>query len=505
MKRIGKSTLANMIGYEILKSNPEKRILAYWTTSDELVPTHVKAAPAEFKDKIVRVKKLNDIKNWFVVIVDEGVDIFDAKEALKIEKRKAGKALTILGHKSIIIIVCSVRGKGVFQALREDADVRIYKRMNEQQIDIEDNAFVKKNADVLLNLDKTQALISSNMLTFQKNGGLKMNLKDYCPWLLDFDEKISLNMRDEALDTEDTQEKRTIDICKEIAEMALKKYGPKRFLKPKAINLLRAWIRQYHPEYLNLEKYANWILDHLILLAEEAKGKEQEAQITEAIKIPELSAEEDNTCATFFRDYYEQNGVDKEFQDVIYQMISKALGVRETERYYNGKIKYNRIQSLITRYQSGKSLPNPNLRLSAVFEEYIAKRTGGTRGGGVGEPDIFYHDSKGNMILVGACKFYVVHTGNSQEFFQEFKGKHNGKLNAEYKYCVEHGLKTYVLFFRIVNWGNYDFCIPITTSDPNKISSCRDNLEEYTNNFMFFSPGDYFENNTIKEKGVVKS
>jgi hypothetical protein len=109
------------------------------------------------------------------------------------------------------------------------------------------------------------------------------------------------------------------------------------------------------------------------------------------------------------------------------------------------------------------------------------------------------------MILVGACKFYVVHTGNSQEFFQEFKGKHNGKLNAEYKYCVEHGLKTYVLFFRIVNWGNYDFCIPITTSDPNKISSCRDNLEEYTNNFMFFSPGDYFENNTIKEKGVVKS
>ena len=113
-KGAGKSTLANILGYNIVISNLKKRNLCYWSSSDNLVPAHVEAAPQNLKNKIRKVEKLADIKNWDVVIVDEGVDIVDAKEALTVESRNMGKALTILRHKAIIFIIVRKRFYTVF-------------------------------------------------------------------------------------------------------------------------------------------------------------------------------------------------------------------------------------------------------------------------------------------------------------------------------------------------------------------------------------------------------
>ena len=455
------------------------------------------------REKFRIVERLSEVESYDILGIDEGYLTADAKDALIKDSSNFIKSITTLRHKSIFTIMNSL-DNGILKGYRLKAQFRFYKLITDGYIEETRDKFAKRYGDIMTNLMPEQTLFQITHIDFLqagiRRGILEMHLDDYCPW---FNKKISRSFEGEDFDAglrKINKKKRRME---KVIKLITEKYGTK-LLKTKTLQKVQGFLFDKHIKLYDefeqdipiIVKVAVYRMDEL----QEQQARQNEQQKKEEIEtiiIPKLSLENDNSCAAFFRDFYNQNGRNKMFQDLVFQVISKSLGLRSAERYFNGSVKYNQIQKLITNYSSGKNLDNPDYRFASVYEIYCAKRTGGFRAGGVGEPDIFYKNSNGNVIGIGECKFYMTHTGNSQEFFQQVKAKHNGKLNSGYNYCKENDLEKYILFFRVVNWGNYDLAVPIIKEGSNKILIFKDDAPEHINNFINFNQEEFFQDNKL--------
>lgn len=469
MKGAGKSTLGAILGY-ILIDACEHRTLKFWTSSDKLVPAHIKAAPKMYKNRIGRISKLADIQTWDVVVVDEGIITTDAKEALTIEKRDLGKGATILRHKSVIFIICSVRPSGVIAALREDADIRIYKKCNEQYIQRSPRVFVKDNGWILKQLDIKQALLESDYKKFGAKGGIQLDASEYCPWILDFDEEISLNMRGSSLAIEEERALKRMIKIQTLARELLDKYG-KRMLKSKADKLIKAWIRNEKPKEMYLLKYTPQIIEEIIYIFEEEGGEFIEGDVEEEkdIKIPD-----DPSCAEFFKEYYKKNCKNTSLP-LISELWIKGLGQRDIA----GEVELGltTVNKHIKNYRSGTNIGSDDLRFAYCYEFYIANPIG-KRAGGVSDPDLWILD-KTKILGPAECKLFD-NMLKSLTFFQTLPRSKKKTLEPSYLYCKEHGIPFYPLFYRNVKWGDVDLLIPIEVEGPNKITISKADLKKYT-------------------------
>ena len=488
----------------------EKRNVALYQAPSSLLKAILEAVPKYMKEKFRIVERLSEVESFDVLGIDEGYLTADAKDALRKNSSNFIKSITTLRHKSIFTIMNSL-DNGILKGYRLKAQFRFYKLITDGYIEETRDKFAKNYGDIVTNLREEQTLFQITHIDFLKagirRGILELHLDDYCPW---YNKKISRSFEGEDFDAGLREINKKKMRMEKVIQLITGKYGTK-LLKTKTLQKVQGFLFDEHIKLYNeFEQYIPIIVKVAIYRMDELQeqqaeqDEQQKKSLIETIVIPNLSLENDNSCAVFFRDFYSSNGRNKMFQDLVFQVISKAMGLREAERFFNGSVKYNQIQKLITKFQSGKNLENPDYRFASVYEMYCAKKTGGIRAGGVGEPDIFYKNSDGDVIGIGECKFYMTHTGNSQEFFQQIKQKHNGKLNSGYNYCNKNDLEKYILFFRVVNWGNYDLAVPIPKEGSNKILIFKDEVPEHVEKFFNFNQEEFFQDNKLPKIEVKK-
>lgn len=501
MKGAGKTTLGLILGVELVYSNLKKRKLGLITQSESFVPSLISVAPKELKDKIVRVKSLDDIENWMVVLVDEGKNTFDAKEALTVENRNVEKGVTIIRQKAIIFLLCSVRAKGVLSALREDADILIIKRNNKRYIKNSEDDIVKEYADTIRSLDRHQAIVDSNYWYFEKEGGLEFdaNAKTRWRWIIENDDTLSRNMANESLNIEGVRTKRRQDIVREIAELIITRYG-KRILKSKGNNLIKGWIRREHPEYQQYagNKYVGEIIDDAIYLLEE-RNKDTNDSISTEIITPTINGGDIPTFADYLFKFYSKNLDEKDLEkkeyliNVLYYW-TQGFSIDAIRNEFGGSP--NTINKLINKYRSGTRLQNDDFRLGIVLEYYVQDVLGCPRDGGWSTPDNWVYDENKNII--GCIEDKFIYTKSNAITFHKFSNNNdNLTLNPSYLYCKEHGIPQFPLVYFHPKWGSYPLLIPVSVAKPDQPEEInvlveKSQTEQYIKNFLNFDKEKFF-------------
>lgn len=486
-----------------------RRNCAFYQAPPDLLIAVQEAVPAYIRKKFRIINKLSEVQEFDVVLIDEGYLSADAKEALTRDSRNFIASLTTLRHKSVFFILNSL-DDGILRGYRKKAQFQFYKRLPHGLILETRDKFAKKYEDIITKLDYDQTLFRTTHPSFANpileinQGILTLHIDDYCPWIRNNEEAISRSFEGLNFDAHLRKINEKKQRMEKIIKMITDKFN-EELLKTKATQKVQGFLFDEHIKLFNeferdipmIVKVAIYRLSETLKLEEQTIS--QEHAIKKEIIIPGLTQRNDeNACAAFFKTFYENNDDSNEFPTYIYHIIKNSMGLREATTYFDPitGIKYNRLQRLLHQYQNGDDLPNPALRLGFVYEEYIAQATGGMRAGGIGEPDILYHDDDGNVIGIGECKFFIIHGRSSQQFFIDTPRKHAGKLNSGSSYCKEFGLKKFVLFCRIVPWINADFCVPVSLKglDPFKIS--KQTMEEPIQNFMNFNYKEFFKENT---------
>ena len=480
-----------------------KRTIGIWTSSETLVPTLIRKAPILFRDRIVQIKKMEDIKNWMVVVVDEGVNTFDAKEALTVENRETGKGSTILRHKSVIFMLNSVRSKGILAALRDDADIKLFKYCGTDYIQGAKDVIVREYGDFLKTLQKSEAFLFSNyapLRTFFKSksgdvaGALKFELTPEHPfhWLVD--PEISLNMRGESLALETTKKTKINELYLQIAEDIADKFGSEAVLKKtKAVPFTREFIHRHWPEHRYLLKKSSHVqrICDILIYNSFLAGLEQK-EVPNPPEIKQVVWPQDKkTFKVFMEDFYTKNLPDriqlnpknileKDTVIAIFKDWLDGVGQRDLRMSY---ISQSKLTPLFKAFKTGTGI-EMSFRLGFVYEAWIASITGAEHAGGIGEPDLWY-TVKGKKYP-GEVKFY--------DDTNKCKGiDARVKLKPSYDYCKEHDIPYFPVFCGNPKWDGLNYLYTYRMDGPYTL-----NLEAVETYLLgTFTPEDYY--NTIGE------
>lgn len=496
----GKTTLEMAIANKLLED--PKRSIALFQAPEMLLTAIKKEVPEQYKNRFRIVNRLYEVRNNDVIVVDEGLDLVNAKESLTVELRNLGKSLSYSRHKRIFLIICSVT-KGVFKDLRDMADMKIYKKLTSHFVDSEksSDSFVKNYRFDLPTLKIDQSLFISTYKYFDFEGGLIIGM-DKCPW---YSDKISKNMMDESFDSDFRKQQKIQEYIDDLIEEAIDIFG-RDLERTFSQRRVRGWLqREYTHIYSDIEKYVPKIIDQAvyILYKRRKEEEEDEEEIEQEIKVKMLNPiiPKNDVCADFFRQFYKDNDPSddgKLLQSVIYYCIngiSQGQMARE-----NPILSYNRVNRLVRKYNIGENLSEQKLRLFVVYEEWIAYITGGVRMGGIGEPDIVYYDEKDKDKVIGVaeCKFFPTLVKNRIAVYQNSNPANSRSLNPSYEWCKKYHLDTYLLFIRVPFWGDFDICRSISYSkDFNEIV-----LERYTTAQQFIFNSSKFNQKQIFKKNL---
>lgn len=489
----GKTTQEMMIADRLLETD-KTRSVALFQAPEALLKAIQKALPKDKGNRFRIIDKLHEVINNDVILVDEGLDLMNAKESLTVELRNLGKSLSYSRHKRIFLIICSVT-KGVFKDLRDMADMKIYKRLTVPFAESERSrdSFIKKYQFDLPNLTPDQSLFISTYKYFNCEGGLILDSKKYCPW---YNDDISKNMAKESFDSDYKKQQKLQSNLKEIIEDAIKYFG-KDLEKPLANRRVKGWLQlKYSHLYSDIRKYVGDIVNQAVFLLYE-REKNKEEYVPELVMPSKFTIPSDSLCPEFFRNFYKENDKSDEsleIQTIIYHLLN---GISQNQMCKDFReLEYNRVNNIVKKYNTGDGLQHEELRLAYVYEAWIASLTGGERDGGIGKPDIYYKDESGNVIGVGECKLLTTYIRSKVTFVQFSKNMDLYRLNTGYKYCKENGLKVFLLFFRIPNWGNFDICRIINVDDDwNEIIVERSDCREYVLDTTKFKKEDIFLDN----------
>ena len=178
----GKTHKALSISHHLMS---ERNFLAIYQGNPELTKS-IQKTKIYREDQVYHTSTTSQIKPHSTVNIDEGQLSLNAKNAQKKDSKEIEEALATLRHNNSHIIVNSQRWKGSLAALREQADIFIFCRLNYLTIKAIDDDEIR---DILIRPEnrikakglKFSAVVISNYEKWQNSGIVNFKLED-CPF-----------------------------------------------------------------------------------------------------------------------------------------------------------------------------------------------------------------------------------------------------------------------------------------------------------------------------------
>lgn len=178
----GKTHKALSISHHLMS---DKTYLAIYQGNPELTNS-IQKTKIYREDQVYHTSTTSQIKPRSTVNIDEGQLSLNAKNAQKKDSKEIEEALATLRHNNSHIIVNSQRWKGSLAAVREQADIFIFCRLNYLTIKAIDDDEIR---DILIKPEnrlkarslKFSAIVISNYEKWQNSGIVHFKLED-CPF-----------------------------------------------------------------------------------------------------------------------------------------------------------------------------------------------------------------------------------------------------------------------------------------------------------------------------------
>ncbi|MHA1327368.1 MAG: hypothetical protein ACTSRH_08605 [Promethearchaeota archaeon] len=494
----GKSALMCIL-FNLLLTFSEKRNVALYQAPSNLLKEIQRAIPRDKldKDRFRIVERLSEVQKFDILGLDEGYLSADAKDFLTRKSRNFIQSLTTLRHQSVISILNSL-DNGILRGYRLKAQFRFYKLLPDGYIDEINDRFAKRYGDVITNLLPEQTIFQITHVDFLRRGirrgALVMKLKDFCSW---YNDRISRNFEGEDFDAAMRKLRKKKERMEEVIKLLIDTFG-----KDVTPRLAKGFLFDQHEILFN--EFQDDIDNIVNVVKSRIYFQEKKLEIAlenerKKINIPEIieKSEIDDACANFFKAYYFKNlpfdQYKKTFLDIIYLWI---LGFSQRKIAYETGYSLTTVNHLLQKYNSGLGLNSDLLRTKTVYEFWIARATGGKRGGGQSEPDIWYFNKENKIIGCGECKLIDDVSTTLTFYLQSLGNRKNKKITLQpaFEYCKENGIKCFPLFLRNPKWANADLIIPIRVVGDNKITISKANITSYisTKGVQSFDPHEFF-------------
>jgi len=317
-----------------------------------------------FRGFIYRTSRLEEVKPYSVVYVDEGITTMSAKEALLVENRQLEKALAYMSHQGVVFIV-NAQDDGVLKALRTKADMTIYKRLSEDYVIESDHYVVKQFGEQLQKLPHDRGFLSSNAFGLEKKGIIQTKLVEW------WNDELSKNLGGASLNSELDREKEVQIIIDETVKTVLEVFGPKQALKAKFSGLISGYMQENDlATYKLLETRLRKVADRCAYRAwvDLKKKKDDEEGITGPSLSP-VRCEPGDPFSSYCRDVLKNN---PQVAEIIWLYL-QGTGQKDLAKMV--KCSVGTVNNTIGEFQGSKQ--------GNLFEIWWdATHPGGKRGGG---------------------------------------------------------------------------------------------------------------------------
>jgi hypothetical protein len=502
--------------YQAMDIEP-KRNVALYKAPDKLLDEIQAAVPSKLEDRFRIVDDLYDVGKYDILNLDEGYLSVNALDALRKSAKYFIESIVTLRHKGVIIIVNSP-DDGILRGLRKKSQFRFYKTLSRGYLYETADKFAKRYDEILPRLLPDQTLFETSHIHFLQEqifeGVLQMDLTRYCPW---YNDRISRSFEGENFDAYLRKIKKVKDDSEKLIELLMKKFEDKVDKINKKLVKGLLWdeypklYRKFEPHLTNIVETVKWRVFKQKELGGSDIGGVQDLKVPTIIKHNEQPSPKDadneysydDSCAQFFKGFYRKNLPEAvSYRKIIPEMIYDwVCGSSQRQIAFDHDVGLTKTNQLIKKYRSGEGLDSDLLRLSTVYELFIAKETLGRRAGGKSDPDIFFHDDTTNEIIGAGEVKLIDDVSSTLTFFQEHT-KNNSflTLTPSFHYCRDHGIDKYPLFLRNPKWGDKDLMIPVKVDDSNKVTVSKDRIEEYTENYDNFDKYEFYSISPLQEE-----
>jgi len=524
----GKSALLCTLIDLFLNHGYELRNVALYQAPSNLLNTIQKAVPGFLKNKFRIVERLSEVQPYDIFALDEGYLTANAMNYLKQNEQNFINSLVTLRHSGVVSILGS-QDDGILRKYRTKAQFKFYKSLTDGYIEeTPKDKFAKKHHELLTTLKPRYTLfrISHTWFTTRypilRTGILDMPLKNYCPW---FNDDISRNFEGESFDALLRRTRKIKLRAEKVIRLLASKFGKKI-----TIGVAKGYLWDNHEKlYLEFKdeipNLVNTIKSRFKLnqieklkyggddpdsdpdpdlssgsVADPDKSSQEDRILNAArsIRIPECNKQ--LSFPDFLLQFYKLNlNVHKDVLQNEYEALiifDWANGLSQADIRANRGGSPNNVNKIVKKYRSGVDLKNDQLRVCYALEHYVAEITHGIRQGGNSEPDIIYFE---NMNPLGPGEVKIVQTNSNKiKFYIYSRNPNHHTLNPSFKFCLEHNIPSFPLFYYWPKWGQKVMLIPIELPDPLNIDKDytmivdRKDYDEYMLNFETFNKFTYF-------------
>lgn len=507
----GKSVLLMMLAWQLYISSKGKRRIVLFRPPEKMLKTIYESVPEDHQNAFVSVERLDEVRSFDILCIDEGILNANAKRALHKDSENFKESLITLRHSSVITIL-NAQDDGILRGFRTIAQVRFYKTLTTGFIEETPKMkFIKNYKDLLTKHLKVQhALFEISHQTFINKriteGVIIMDYHDYFPW---WNEDMSRSFDGEDFDARLRREKKIMQRAEQVIQLLGNTFGPSI-----TNTFARGFLRDNHPQlFLEFEPHLKDLVAIIKTRFALSKFNKQKYYDKESVDLETLESsqttyqrimipnfEKDMTFQEFLLEFYRKNltgleDKEREYQALILHDWSNGLSQRAILENRGGNS--YKINQVVKRYRSGIDLANDELRICYILEHYCALKTDGKRVSGIGKPDIMYFE---NVKELGPGEVKVVQpSGKSITLHLFSKNMNHHTLNPSYEYCLKNGLKRFPLFYFWPKWGESPMMIPVKMPQFRKsarldytITLLQEDYEEYKLDFNTFNKFTYF-------------
>jgi len=344
--------------FNLIMNNDKERFVQFLLATDQLIENINKACPENLKGRFYAIEGLRNVKDYAILIIDEGLIGANAANALTREMKKLEGFLSNSRHYDVIFIINSVNFK-VLRTIRGIIDIKVYKHLSEMfyiEYGREDQ-ILQEYIEEIKKLSEPEGLMFSGFKKFEKIGKFNLDYKKYCPW---YNSAISKHMRNANPDYYYESYLRNWESNRKLAKEIVREIGHKYKIRG-GFKFFKAWFyNRYKEKFYDYQDELRDIYELYLFFLKEG--------YYEKIKQEERGIEIINLINENFKFRYDP--------EKIFDIIRKEKKWRKFDRdieIYKRREKGILLDDLAAEYDdlnSAQAINNVELKVQAAFNYY---------------------------------------------------------------------------------------------------------------------------------------